>query len=123
MSVLPTLRLLRDVALALCLAWILGLGMATQPLAQTPAVETTSTPVSPEPPSPNDVREFRRLLADPKIQHWLTEEASKSDEGAAASAVSLREQFGHLVAKVRERVVNLRLADGQDVGRSTSCEF
>ena len=46
MSVLPTLRLLRDVALALCLAWILGLGMATQPLAQTPAVETTSTPVS-----------------------------------------------------------------------------
>ena len=80
-------------------------GMA-QTVPATPAQETTA-----EPPSPNDIREFRRLLADPKIQHWLRGEAAGAAESAEdLSGPTLREQIAAAAANIRTRVVDLRQA-------------
>ena len=62
-------------------------------------------------PSPNDIREFHRLLANPSIQNWLQKQAAQVDTPASGPAVeSFREQLTGLAGRIRQRVGDLREA-------------
>ena len=80
--------------------------------AQAQFVPTTETPSTTVPgdPSPNDVKEFLRLLGDPAIQAWLQTSANADGTLDSASTLTLREQFDELVGRTTERAQSLVLA-------------
>lgn len=62
-------------------------------------------------PSPNDVREFKRLLGDPKIQQWLLEGATQAGgTSAAETGPSVRDQIASAASKIRARLADLKQA-------------
>ncbi|PHS05732.1 MAG: hypothetical protein COA78_15080 [Blastopirellula sp.] len=73
----------------------------------------TDTSVNPDvaAPSPNDIREFQRLLGDTRIQNWLKQaaEAEPSIE-TKGSGVGMKEQLLLVVQKIKQRRADLREA-------------
>ena len=61
-------------------------------------------------PSPNDVREFLRLLGDPGIQDWLRTSVDDAGLPADGEVLSLREQLEVQLARITERAQSLALA-------------
>jgi len=84
--------------------------------AQTVPTIQTQVPAADEvvaAPSPNDVREFQRLLGDPTIQNWLLQNAREAENqglGEGQAGMAVRELVGALLSKVRTRVGHLREA-------------
>ena len=61
-------------------------------------------------PSPNDVREFLRLLGDPTIQEWIADSANPDGTLDNGPALTLREQMDAQLARIGERARSLALA-------------
>ena len=75
-------RLSTAVAMAFCgLLYSAGLLAQVMPIVAASKPEPSEAPVLGE-PSPNDVREFMRLLADERIRQWLSQRAAEDLEGA-----------------------------------------
>ena len=93
--------LLSAIALVLCT------GMAqAQFIPSTGSSEATVVP----PPSPNDVKEFLRLLGDPSVQAWITESANDDGTLADNQTRSFREQLDTQVARIANRAQSVVLA-------------
>ncbi|MDW3225307.1 MAG: mechanosensitive ion channel [Paracoccaceae bacterium] len=67
-------------------------------------------PPSNAPPSPNDLHEFTRLLADERIQNWIQDQADDAEEAAPEGAKTIREQFTEAVDRTGNRVSDLSAA-------------
>ncbi|WP_187429770.1 hypothetical protein ROLI_015730 [Roseobacter fucihabitans] len=61
-------------------------------------------------PSPNDLHEFTRLLADERIQNWIAEQAQDADDTTNQDATTLREQVTEAMQRTRGRVDDLAAA-------------
>ncbi|MEX0282707.1 MAG: mechanosensitive ion channel family protein [Arenibacterium sp.] len=61
-------------------------------------------------PSPNDVKEFLRLLGDPSVQNWITESANADGSLTEQQSQSLREQIDAQMARISDRAQSLVLA-------------
>ena len=61
-------------------------------------------------PSPNDVKEFLRLLGDPSVQDWIKSSAAESGVVDNASVLTLREQVDVQLTRISERAQSLVLA-------------
>ncbi len=61
-------------------------------------------------PSPNDVKEFLRLLGDPSIQEWISESASADGTLDAGSVLTLRTQIDAQLERIAHRARSLVLA-------------
>ena len=73
-----------------------------------PEPSEPSTPV--DDPSPNDVRELMRLLADERVRHWLEEQATAGGEELASeemAGVGLQEWLGTHLQTVNTQVQRL----------------
>lgn len=55
-------------------------------------------------PSTNDLHEFTRLLADPRIQGWIAEQAQGADTQTTDPAPSLREELNTVITATRTRL-------------------
>ncbi|MBW4708964.1 mechanosensitive ion channel family protein [Roseobacter sp. YSTF-M11] len=64
------------------------------------AQETLAVPQ----PSPNDLHEFTRLLADERIQNWIQDQADGAEAAAPVAQKSIREQFQSATEQVGARV-------------------
>ncbi|MEX0339946.1 MAG: hypothetical protein AB3N11_13005, partial [Arenibacterium sp.] len=62
------------------------------------------------PPSPNDVKEFLRLLGDPSVQAWISDSANADGTLGQPDSQSLREQIDAQVARISDRARSLVLA-------------
>lgn len=62
------------------------------------------------PPSPNDLHEFTRLLADERIQNWIQDQAEDAEDAAPQDAQTIREQFTEAVDRTGDRVGDLSAA-------------
>ena len=62
------------------------------------------------PPSPNDVKEFLRLLGDPSVQAWISESANADGTLAETESRTLREQLDTQVARIANRAQSVVLA-------------
>ncbi|MBM1671871.1 mechanosensitive ion channel [Sulfitobacter mediterraneus] len=90
------IRLIR--ALSLCL----GLSLAGVPAN---AQDTSAAPV--DAPSANDLHEFTRLLADPRIQGWLTAQADTAEVIAEDNGATFREEAEAVLTGIRARIGDL----------------
>lgn len=64
-------------------------------------------------PSANDLHEFTRLLADDRIQQWIRLQAVEAEIETAAETRSLRDLFGAMSRRTKDRVgVLVRTWDG-----------
>ena len=70
----------------------------------------TSQAVVTDPPSPNDVKEFLRLLGDPSVQNWIKDSATETGTLTDTPNLSLRDQIEAQLAQIAERVRSLTLA-------------
>lgn len=61
-------------------------------------------------PSPNDVREFLRLLGDPTIQTWISESANADGTLDTGPGLTMREQIDAQLARIANRAQSLVLA-------------
>ncbi len=61
-------------------------------------------------PSPNDVKEFLRLLGDPIIQAWISESANSDGTLDVGPALTLREQVDAQLERIATRARSLVLA-------------
>lgn len=82
-------------------------GNSAAAIAATP---TTKAPAPVGEPSPNDLHEFSRLLADPRIQHWIETQATASETTASTQSQSLRDSYRMLVARISDRLATLGVA-------------
>ncbi|MEP1611252.1 MAG: mechanosensitive ion channel family protein [Roseobacter sp.] len=75
-------------------------------------VPGTSTEQTSEiaPPSPNDVKEFLRLLGDPSVQEWIKNSANEEGEVDSGPVLTLREQIDGQLSRIAERAQSLVLA-------------
>lgn len=71
-------------------------------------------------PSPNDLHEFTRLLADERIQEWIQSQADDAEKVAPADQLTLREQLEISIAGIGARVADLGQAWN---GRKRAPEF
>ena len=101
------------------LSFALALALPGFVTAQTvPGVVTLSSPAETQPapvedPSPNDLRELMRLLADERVQHWLGEQAIAGGEDLEAGggeATGLQELLATRLEAVNTRVQRLKTA-------------
>jgi len=90
------IRLIR--AVSLCL----GLSLAAVPAT---AQDTSAAPV--DAPSANDLHEFTRLLADPRIQGWLTAQADTAEVIAEDNGATFREEAEAVLTGIRARIGDL----------------
>ncbi len=96
--------------LRLAIAVLAILGCVEAAHAQfVPSTGNTETATVPD-PSPNDVKEFLRLLGDPTIQAWLNQSASASGALDTGPALTLREQVDAQLARIADRAQSLALA-------------
>ncbi len=96
--------------LAACFMVILLAGGAA--IAATTQVSTVSSapaaPVEIAPPSPNDIKEFMRLLSDEQMRNWLQQSALETGQQVHdVGGISLREQITKGMMKVRTRLREL----------------
>ena len=97
--------------LALLIALMLSAPLSTANAQVNPAPTATAQPVEVSDPSPNDVREFRRLLADPSMQKWLLDESKEAEVGEEAEeGPGFREVLAFVADRIRGRLANLRQA-------------
>ncbi|MEL6241165.1 MAG: mechanosensitive ion channel family protein [Pseudomonadota bacterium] len=94
-------------AATLVLALILNVGAVSAQFV--PSGSEAEAPVVSD-PSPNDVKEFLRLLGDPTIQAWITDSANSDGTLDGRSALTLREQVDAQLARIGERARSLALA-------------
>ena len=71
---------------------------------------TAPAPVDTPAPSANDLHEFTRLLADPRIQGWIAQQADTSGAEPEAAPLSLRQELMGAVDQTRTRLSDLRAA-------------
>lgn len=90
------IRLIR--AVSLCL----GLSLAAVPAT---AQDTSAAPI--DAPSANDLHEFTRLLADPRIQGWLTAQADTTEVIAENDGATFREEVEAVLTGIRARIGDL----------------
>lgn len=90
------IRLIR--AVSLCL----GLSLAAVPAN---AQDTSAGPI--DAPSANDLHEFTRLLADPRIQGWLTAQADTTEVIAEDNGATFREEVEAVLTGIRARIGDL----------------
>jgi small-conductance mechanosensitive channel len=55
-------------------------------------------------PSANDLHEFTRLLSDDRIQEWIRLQAVETEAAAPAETRSLRDLFGAVVLRTKDRI-------------------
>ena len=92
---------------ALILAVLVGADTASaQFMPTTGSTEVPETAA----PSPNDVREFLRLLGDPTIQAWIADSANPDGTLDSGLSLTLREQMDAQLARIGERARSLVLA-------------
>lgn len=102
---------LRGGLLALVVAVAIVLSGAAPSMAQMVPSTGNAEETAPVPaPSPNDVKEFLRLLGDPGIQDWLRESATSQNTRDASADVSFRDQIEGQLAKFGKRARSLALA-------------
>nr|WP_325248605.1 mechanosensitive ion channel domain-containing protein [Amylibacter sp.] len=102
---------LRGGLLALVVAVAMVLSGAAPSMAQMVPSTGNAQETAPVPaPSPNDVKEFLRLLGDPGIQDWLRESATSQNTSDASADVSFRDQIEGQLAKFGKRARSLALA-------------
>ncbi|PSL18106.1 mechanosensitive ion channel family protein [Shimia abyssi] len=78
--------------------------------AQFAPSSASSETVAVSDPSPNDVKEFLRLLGDPTIQNWITESANTDGSLDNGSVLTLREQIDTQIERISARAQSLILA-------------
>jgi small-conductance mechanosensitive channel len=78
--------------------------------AQTQSLAAPSADAVMSVPSPNDTKEFLRLLSDPGIQNWIRDTAAEAGSAAAEQSVPLRERVDGRLAQIAERAQSLALA-------------
>ncbi len=61
-------------------------------------------------PSPNDVKEFLRLLGDPSVQEWIKDSATEDGTLDDAPVLTFREQVDARLASIAARAQSLALA-------------
>jgi small-conductance mechanosensitive channel len=61
-------------------------------------------------PSPNDVKEFLRLLGEPSIQEWISQSANADGTLDTGPVLTLREQVDAQLARIAARAQSLVLA-------------
>ncbi len=99
-----------SIVFGLLFAFLLSLSLSIAAPNLAMAQETGDEQVV-EDPSPNDVRELMRLLADQRIQHWLVEKAASENlAGTGDANVGLRDQLVVGLDRVRSRIEALRQA-------------
>lgn len=99
------MALLRAILLSL-----VAIGFVNSAQAQVlPNSGSAETPAIPG-PSPNDVREFLRLLGDPSVQEWIKNSATETGQIQTGPALTLREQFDGQLTEIGQRVQTLALA-------------
>ncbi len=98
-------------------AWVRAIlaALAIIGLVQSANAQVVASGSSPEEtaipaPSPNDVREFLRLLGDPSVQEWIKDSASENDGLDDGSGLTLREQIDAQLASIAARAQSLVLA-------------
>lgn len=102
---------LRAYFLALVAVFLVALSGGTPSVAQMiPSTSSAQEPATVPAPSPNDVKEFLRLLGDPGIQDWLRESATSQTAAAVSADVSLRDQIEGQLAQFGKRARSLALA-------------
>lgn len=79
-------------------------------LCVTAAVASAQEASPVAPPSANDLHEFTRLLADERIQNWISQQAESADATAPLSGKTIRAQFTETVEQVGARVTDLSTA-------------
>lgn len=97
--------LLRICLTVLMLSWI-GHGVQAQMIPSSGGSEETTIPD----PSPNDVKEFLRLLGDPSVQEWIKDSANEDGELDTAPVLTVREQVDARLASIAARAQSLAVA-------------
>jgi small-conductance mechanosensitive channel len=70
-------------------------------LSQSAAAQTDTLVTG---PSTNDLHEFTRLLADERIQEWISQQADEAERTAVPEALGMRDQFDVLVLRTKDRI-------------------
>ncbi len=99
------MRFARSAFVALCLSFFATIS-AAQFLPSSGASETAEIAA----PSPNDVKEFLRLLGDPSVQEWIRDSVSEDGEIATGPVLTTREQIDAQLARIAQRAQSLVLA-------------
>ena len=97
--------ILRSLIITLLLSWFTLPAMA-QIMPSGGGEETVVVPD----PSPNDVKEFLRLLGDPSVQEWIKDSVTEDGEIDTAPVLTLREQIDQRLAQIAERAQSLAVA-------------
>lgn len=93
----------------------LGLLHAATPLSaqmMLPGAGSSETTETPAEPSPNDIKELARLLADPTVVNWLQQRAAGLGEDGAPANLTFREsvELGLIQIQARVQEVGTALA-------------
>lgn len=107
------LHLLRTLSMAFMVLWA-GLSVAQAqivPGAPPQQAETEAEAETP-PPSPNDIRELMRLLADPSVVVWLRSQSEQQglDGTSAERNESFQEELAERVDRTRLRLTSLAVS-------------
>ena len=70
----------------------------------------TAAPADLAAPSANDLHEFTRLLADPRIQGWIAQQADSSEAEFAPDQLSFRDELMLAVDQTHDRLADLSAA-------------
>ncbi len=97
--------ILRTVLLAIIL-WNFTAPVMAQMIPSSGGAEEAVIPA----PSPNDVKEFLRLLGDPSVQEWLKDSVSEDGVVETGPTLSLREEIDARLSRIAARAKSLVLA-------------
>ena len=84
-------------------------GLCLLSAAQPVTAQSAQTPVV-DAPSINDLHEFTRLLTDPRIQGWLTEQADTAEASADTNGATLRQEAEAVLTRIHGRIGDLAQA-------------
>jgi small-conductance mechanosensitive channel len=87
--------------IALRRAAIALLCVFTLMLSQSVSAQTDTSVAA---PSTNDLHEFTRLLADERIQEWLSQQAIEAENADVPDTLGMRDQFDALVLRTKDRI-------------------
>lgn len=96
-------------AIRIIVVLVLALSVETAHAQFVPSNSNTATNL-PSDPSPNDVREFLRLLGDPTIQAWINKSANSDGTLSVGPVLTLREQIDAQLNRIASRAQSLALA-------------
>lgn len=89
------------------LAFVATVGAAqAQVVPSSESPEETSIPA----PSPNDVKEFLRLLGDPSVQEWIKNSTNGDQDIDNGPVLTMREQIDAQLVRISGRVQSLSFA-------------